>query len=1788
MATTESNITGLRRKLGRLRSKLSQTREALNNIIPADADESLIITLELQENEFKLAINHAIEELAQAAKAEDGLFADQIKAALTPPPALFHSLDSMAFDTSPTVRRGQPQSFPLTPAAVPDLVQPQPARASDINKLDLPALRTQFELKGHMVRVERLLVENGAGAPDEGGRFIPFGSTRATVIAKLIISLRNVAGVHARADALSMYSDDWNEIKRQLLADYAREEILYDQLHRQMAALKWPKHGTDFPDFLNACREIWRHGRHVGSHPLVVQRDVIRHICKIVDGGVLRDTLKALDVTRAVDWEMCVEFDSDDRRSFLGALAEAARIDDLVHRAGNSSTPKDKVQRVMVGEPVSPQFAGEMARQEQANAVQHTAKPAYYKFTRDLYKRGLVVSFGWDVAQDTLSKLEDILASPPPTTVHQFGRDTRRRRGYLIGLSSDEEFASLSERCSALLKSSQADGTWAVRDYDNPPPPIRDRPNRVAHAPMEYHVNGTVTIRSPQGPEVLLDPSPILQVDCGAGLNYLTPSAGLRERIAEHTIAVTPFTVELADRATSVITRALRTTIGLFPADDYHELPTATGEILLHILNDANGHHQDTGGVILLGRDAISTFDLCITRCGVSANGVPLVETAARDKARLCEPVGLAQTAETAVSDTIGRIAERGWIPMVHSPHYEIRLRPLASGEPVDHPDQTHCFEVKLPEFTCDPSGKRSLSAIRAVEAQTRSMLNKMTFSKRATHLQLVEKYVNLGWWIEESPEECHRQSRFAPVPAFMVGGGFQSTRKPRIVVNFKPVNVDLPPSSTPSTIPAHLIAALRCQRPECVVVSDAAAAFYKLRLANDKVWLTAAVECNGQILTRHFLSDRVVFGLLCGPASLVTSMEALFYSDQCPAALKAFNGWFMDDDILAGAVKDVADSLRYSVVLLRRVGHELQLEKCAAICRPPLTADLASALQGVGDICIAESLCVFGCTMKFTEDTLAISCSGTSSRGSALRLLAVPLPDVINLRMTKAQYFAIAGSLGYDLMKDHCRHKTLADALRSLIGREFAPIGWRKPLDLHGLSPAKLEAMQIICHWAADLANEPACVHRTQLPTTQGERIELSVHVDASSAGGGFTVRSGTDQLWADSWRWTGAETRWHINFQELKSLYWALRAVADILRCLTKCSPVSRVKPLVRIHSDNRSAVKWTHVSHTDFISKHQSRHSLQRLVDQIAEEWSAVKGMSDSTIEHLAGALNGRADELSRLYIRSLPDADRSLHELLECEPRTRKPAASRADRHVLSAIESGAFEPTKNEADCPPAANDLVGSEFDPEYKLHERGTSRLPFDDHECSDQVQAIAEDCCEHVPSELIPTGTACLIAVDRVCALRSTQADPPVENEPLVEAIARLSYDTKNVNYYFNLLRVALRAWKRKEAVRPDDPAAAEPLPITIARSAQSTMDREKLATALRDDTGPLFWNSESAICYYRSPRPDGTYESLPFIPASVPWTQKLLLREAHRRCDHLGLDYTLARTSSLGVVLHKARAAAAEVCRGCLFCQSKRATRGFKAAFTMAHNREGHYPYESIAVDHYFLGDKIKCLSILCLSTGHLSLSHCASLTAADSMTALRRILHRFGVSPRFILADKAANLAATADLLGQEFGPCEFSQTCANSQFENGRLERMHGVVRDILSAKAHFAKLEILATSPPLQIQDLLDQVSHTVNLRPLGTFVSDPDASEEVIPLSPHVIVYGNAGELTTVRTPQLNVWKKLFYDVHWKKLKKNSELALRPRPHQFYVGEPVLVYSPGNSAKICRSKTSSTRSLTR
>ena len=116
MATTESNITGLRRKLGRLRSKLSQTREALNNIIPADADESLIITLELQENEFKLAINHAIEELAQAAKAEDGLFRAEVMA-LTE--MIFENRPERVFD-----RLGSPgveQSVPLLMLARPAL-----------------------------------------------------------------------------------------------------------------------------------------------------------------------------------------------------------------------------------------------------------------------------------------------------------------------------------------------------------------------------------------------------------------------------------------------------------------------------------------------------------------------------------------------------------------------------------------------------------------------------------------------------------------------------------------------------------------------------------------------------------------------------------------------------------------------------------------------------------------------------------------------------------------------------------------------------------------------------------------------------------------------------------------------------------------------------------------------------------------------------------------------------------------------------------------------------------------------------------------------------------------------------------------------------------------------------------------------------------------------------------------------------------------------------------------------------------------------------------------------------------------------------------------------------------------------------------------------------------------------------------------------------------------------------------------------------------------------------------
>ena len=191
-----------------------------------------------------------------------------------------------------------------------------------------------------------------------------------------------------------------------------------------------------------------------------------------------------------------------------------------------------------------------------------------------------------------------------------------------------------------------------------------------------------------------------------------------------------------------------------------------------------------------------------------------------------------------------------------------MRLCELPAEAPRDHPDQTHAIMVKIPETTerFDQSDKW----ISEVQSRARGMYRRLNSGHRETQAEIISSYLERGWWKEATVEACRVASRFAPVASFLATG----SNKPRIVVNFVPVNQLLPASSTPSTMPAHLVAALRMARPDCILVCDAASAFYKLRLERDFLWIMAAQEENGQIRMRHFLSDRVVFGISCGPSS--------------------------------------------------------------------------------------------------------------------------------------------------------------------------------------------------------------------------------------------------------------------------------------------------------------------------------------------------------------------------------------------------------------------------------------------------------------------------------------------------------------------------------------------------------------------------------------------------------------------------------------------------------------------------------------------------------------------------------------------------------------------------------------------------------------------------------------------------------------------------------------------------------------------------------------------------------
>jgi len=343
-------------------------------------------------------------------------------------------------------------------------------------------------------------------------------------------------------------------------------------------------------------------------------------------------------------------------------------------------------------------------------------------------------------------------------------------------------------------------------------------------------------------------------------------------------------------------------------------------------------------------------------------------------------------------------------------------------------------------------------------------------------------------------------------------------------------------------------------------------------------------------------------------------------------------------------------------------------------------------------------------------------------------------------------------------------------------------------------------------------------------------------------------------------------------------------------------------------------------------------------------------------------------------------------------------------------------------------------------------------------------------------------------------------------------------------------------------------------------------------------------LHYDPQTDVYFVREPLPSGEFKYTPFVPASARKFSYLVLQDAHKRCAHAGPDFTLANVRDWA--LERPGKLIKSIISSCLHCQIKKAKRGTNAELSLATDREVLGPFQAIALDHLSIGTRTHALSVLCRLTGYLVLTFCNSLSADDTWEAFRSALYRLPRLPTIFLSDKASVFDVLCERYQRRYKTAiEHRSTPPHSQFENGALERLHSSVISALKTNLSLKETDIqdVESATPLQIQNLLDCVSYTLNSRPIHELYLDlHDCNRTVI--TPRLLVFGpgilpgvyseNLPEVPVALKSTYVKWRSVFDGYYWKKLKSASAraMSLRSSKFTFAIGETVLYFHPSSS----------------
>ncbi|EER20368.1 hypothetical protein Pmar_PMAR010102 [Perkinsus marinus ATCC 50983] len=1087
-------------------------------------------------------------------------------------------------------------------------------------------------------------------------------------------------------------------------------------------------------------------------------------------------------------------------------------------------------------------------------------------------------------------------------------------------------------------------------------------------------------------------------------------------------------------------------------------------------------HERNSETCMLIGRDLGAALGLCldlgagVVRSAEKSADEPIVDNS--DFVRYVDQLSATTAAQPRLVDActteyltpslpedlskkvkalINRSVAEGFFQEPTLPGYRLAFRNLSKEDKPDCVEQVAALFVDLPD-TPIATAKSRLYALHAYK--------KLAEGQKSVYSKLIEAYVARGFWRPVSGDEVtSTRITLPPCPCFVTNW----ERKPRVVLDCRPVNQALGKVSSPRVIPWTLILAMRLQGDVVLLQGDCEAAFYKCRLLRHTVLIQAA--------TGLFECLRVSFGLHFGPGSLTTGIHRIETSirnvlTELWPLVNMVIRWYVDDLVMSA--DDVAIAVAgfamviYALLLL---GFSAQMAKVAALVHSSVVNQFKEACRQYGvQLPVKERVEILGLTASFDDNHLVLDCNRQSRWSVVEAFLECRSP-------TKRLAFQAAGAAAYDVGQIHPIERLVSDCLRAIVGRAFSHLAWGTEYDIGKLSDHLREAYCAILDWLRELTPADKCMHRSLLRSCKSEPVRLILETDASLTGGGFSLWVGSDsaqvgdcgtfELGSAAWRWTARSSCWHSNRRELAALWRGILFTSTLLTAWIS-SQSSPDRAVLVIRTDNAACARW---ANDVKVSRALEARALQRLAAAIRAEIVLIKAHGvEVSMRHLPGVLNVRADRLSRAL-----------------ERKTR--GGSQLGR--------------------------LMQDHLDPPVRVAQE------LDDFVCRLGELPVAKRV--DVP-QFEPIGQP----FDRVCQLQ--ECDTPVETHSvgLADTVASRSWDVDCALHGWKTLRFAFQAWSGSVAIPLDYPTAYSDEDVwSFIRSLQRSSRAAVVDDAENRKLPTKFHVDKDGTLFYKCAGADGKLFLAFYVPSDCNFTRRLLARVYHKAGAHCSAQATVERAIEAGFFTPRLRQVVTNEMATCVRCQVLSSRREWAVTPGQAGGGPGFdlyrlaletpEPYLWVGIDVLSLGP-FKCLTCVCLLTKHACwIALGGGQTAEELLEATERVARRQGGCRfRYIVCDGAVGSRTYTMEVGRRLNAQVVLQD-PRAPWAGG-FETHHRI--GLKAARVLFHGYSRNCDwGNSVVAQDFCDEVCSIINSRPLTS--GDVTQDARVVALTPNSLRFG-------------------------------------------------------------------------